>query len=92
MSEEIVNVDDKPKMSRAESLAAARAAKALKRESGAYDPPAKTVSSAKLAFWEKAFLTIAQNFAVRSSQGLDACRPIADRAVEIWEAKREEYK
>ncbi len=84
------------KMTRAESLAAARAARSAKRASGEESPAkAKAVAESanpELVFWEKAFLQTMINFQVRSAQGLEACVPVANRAVEIWKAKQKEAK
>ncbi len=89
---DVLNLDEPKKRTRAEILAAAREAKAKK--AGGQAAPAKETSntSAELEFWGAALLQTMSNFQVKSVQGIEACKPVADRALEIWKEKKKELK
>ena len=96
--DDLLNLSEEPKtkLTRGESLARARAARAEKRASGEtkkVDKPAnEVIGTPELDFWGLALLTIMQNFQAKSPQSVDNCVAAADRALEQWKKKREELK
>lgn len=100
MSENAV-VPRAPKLSRGESLALARKAKADKAkldtliaESHA-DESCGPVSGytnldeQKLAFWGSALVAVIGTYGAKSPQQVENCVPAADMALELWLTKRE---
>lgn len=91
---DVLNLPNEPKqkLTRAEALAIARAARAKKKETSETGAIPGGYQFAELNFWGQALLTTMQNFQAKSAQGVDACILTADRALEQWKKKREALK
>lgn len=90
-------IEQPRKLTRAESLEKARAAKAAKSAAAADEETNQAVTPMSVAdkemqFWGQAFVAAMQNFQVKSPAGLEPCAPIADRALEMWRNKMQNFE